>query len=83
MKFQSIYMKFHGYYLSKGCNRSTIPTDCRGIATHELGHGISIGSIADWWPYPSLMYLYAPLEFLSVYNDPQQSDVALINQIYP
>jgi hypothetical protein len=38
----------------------------RGIATHELGHGLSIGSIPNDYPYPSLMYLLTPLDFFPV-----------------
>ncbi len=55
----------------------------RGIATHELGHGLSIGHIPNDYPFPSLMYKITPLDFFSTIYDPQPSDISLVNQIYP
>jgi hypothetical protein len=54
----------------------------RGLATHELGHGISIGHIPNSWSVPSLMYKNIPLFFQTCFN-PQVSDIQLVNQIYP
>ena len=55
----------------------------KGVATHEVGHGIMIDHIPDNFPLPALMseiiYLW---EFDNIYS-PQYSDIALINQKYP
>ncbi len=55
----------------------------RGIATHEVGHGISIGHIPNWYPVFSLMYQSTPIIMFDTYYDPQEPDVMLVNQIYP
>jgi hypothetical protein len=55
----------------------------RGIATHELGHGMSIGHIPNWYSHVSLMYKSTPLEFFTTIFIPQLSDIILVGQIYP
>lgn len=55
----------------------------RGIATHEVGHGISIGHIPNSFPIQSLMYKVTPLIFFSTIYVPQSPDISLVNQIYP
>jgi hypothetical protein len=55
----------------------------RGIATHELGHGTSIGHVPNVHPRIALMYQETPLVFFDTTYTPQLSDLALVNQIYP
>ncbi|MFH1636199.1 MAG: hypothetical protein ABIG63_19600 [Chloroflexota bacterium] len=54
----------------------------RGIATHEVGHGQSIGHIPNDYPLTALMYKSTPLSFFSTIYTPQSPDIALVNQIY-
>lgn len=55
----------------------------RGIATHEIGHGISIGHIPNEYPYIALMYDDIVLETFNSIYDPQPTDENLVNQVYP
>lgn len=55
----------------------------RGIATHELGHGISIGHIPNSHSQDALMYKYTSLSFFSTIYVPQAPDILLVSQIYP
>lgn len=55
----------------------------RGIATHEVGHGQSIGHIPNYYPYTALMYKgEVPLSFWSTTYTPQSPDIMLVNQVY-
>jgi hypothetical protein len=55
----------------------------QGIATHELGHGFSIGHIPQSYPTNALMYKAPPLEFFSSTYTPQLPDQLLLIQIFP
>jgi len=55
----------------------------RGIATHEIGHGISIGEIPNEYPFIALMYDEIGLETFNYIYDPQPTDENLVNQVYP
>jgi len=55
----------------------------RGISTHEIGHGMSIGHINDSYPTAALMYKSVPLSFFSYIFSPQPPDIDFVDQIYP
>lgn len=55
----------------------------KGIATHETGHGISIGHIPNEYARTALMYKFGSLSFFESVNIPQAPDIELVNQVYP
>lgn len=60
-------------------NYSTL--ERRAIASHETGHGFSMGHIPQSHPAPALM-TNDPNFFYTIYQ-PQAADIGLVNQIYP
>jgi hypothetical protein len=56
----------------------------RGIASHEVGHGVSVGHIPRSYSRGfAILYPDPSLSEFEVFNTPQPPDEGLINRIYP